>query len=73
MGVPHSSMQPFAGSLMEDWQKGSWTQQNALLDQLARVLQNITETEAQDLPHKDPDVPGMHDKLYGMVTTCCRR
>ena len=58
---------------MQVWQAASWTQQNTLLDQLARIMQNITEQEAQDLPHKDPDVPGMHDKLYGMVATCCRR
>ena len=44
-----------------------------LLNQLAKLLQNIPEGEAQELPNKDPDVPGMHDKLYSMLTYCCRK
>ena len=58
---------------METWNSANYSHQNALLDQLARVLQNVTEQEAQDLPNKDPDVPGMHSKLHGMMTICCRR
>ena len=57
---------------MKAWQESSWQQQNALLDQMARLMQNISEHEAQELPHKDPDVPGLHDRLYGLITTCCR-
>ena len=45
---------------MEAWRKSDWKQQNALLDQMAKVLQNISEHEAQELPNKDPDVPGTH-------------
>ena len=62
-----------AGCLMKAWQESSWQQQNALLDQMARLMQNISEQEAQELPHKDPDVPGIHDRLYGLTTTCCRK
>lgn len=62
-----------AGSLLKEWQSSNWDQKTALLNQLAKLLQNIPEGEAQDLPNKDPDVPGMHDKLYGMLTYCCRK
>ena len=61
--ISHSAVQTAvvcgAGSLMEAWRKSDWQQQNALLDQMAKVLQNISEQEAQELPNKDPDVPGM--------------
>ena len=51
---------------MEACNFGKYSQQHASLDQLARVLQNITEQEAQDLPEKDSD--GMHSKLHGMAS-----
>lgn len=61
------------GSLMEVWQSSSWAQQTSLLNQLAKLMQNISETEAQDLPDKDPDVPGLHDSLYTLLRCCCRK
>ena len=62
-----------AGCLMEVWQSSSWAQQTTLLNQLAKLMHNISETEAQDLPHKDPDVPGLHDSLYTLLRWCCCR
>lgn len=59
-----------AGCIQAEWQHGDHTQRNKLLDQLVRVLQSMSEEEAQALPHKDP-VRGMYDKLCGMMV-CCR-
>lgn len=60
-----------AGSIQAAWRQGDHVQRNKLLDQLARVLQNVSEDEAQALPDKDPEVPGMYDKLCSMMV-CCR-
>ena len=60
-----------AGSIQAAWQQGGHMQRNLLLDQLVRVLQNVSEEEAQALPDKDPEVPGMYDKLCSMMV-CCR-
>ena len=60
-----------AGSLLTVWQSSSWTQRNELVNQLAQLMQSISEEEAQRLPNKDPDVAGMHDKLYGLLNRCC--
>lgn len=62
-----------AGCLMEAWQSSSWAQQAILVNELARLMQSISEAEAQDLPNKDPDVPGFHDNLYTLLTCCCRK
>lgn len=60
-----------AGCIQAAWRQGDHVQRNKLLDQLARVLQNVSEDEAQALPDKDPEVPGMYDKLCSMMV-CCR-
>ena len=60
-----------AGSIQAAWGQGNHVQCNKLLDQLARQLQNVSEDEAQALPDKDPEVPGMYDKLCSMMV-CCR-
>ena len=60
-----------AGSIQAVWQQGDHKQRNLLLDQLVKVLQNVSEEEAQALPDKDPEVPGMYDKLCSMMV-CCR-
>ena len=61
-----------AECLMEAWQSSSWAQQAILVNELARLMQSISEAEAQDLPSKDPDVPGFHDNLYTLLRCCCR-
>ena len=53
---------------MTAWQSSNSRQQKDLIDELARVVQNISETDAQELPDKDPDVPGIHDKLHSLLT-----
>ena len=45
-------------------------QRNLLLNQLVRVLQSIGEDEAQALPDKDPERPGVYDKLCSVMTCC---
>ena len=56
-----------AGSIQRVWQQGQRQQKEMLLSQLARVLQNISEEEAQALSGKDPETPGLYDKLSGMM------
>ena len=60
-----------SGSIQEEWQQGDHMQRNKLLNQLVRVLQNVSEEEAQALPDKDPETPGMYDKLCSLMV-CCR-
>ena len=33
-------------------------------------MQNVTEQEAQLLPEKDPETPGVYDKVCSMVLCC---
>ena len=56
-----------ADCILEAWQHGDDAQRSKLLDQLVRVLQSVSEEEAQALPDKDPEVPGMYDKLCRML------
>ena len=41
-----------------------------VLDQLVRVLQNVSEEEAQALPNKDPERPGVYDRVCNMMVCC---
>ena len=59
-----------AGSIEEAWRQGDRQQRNLLLNQLVRVLQSISEEEAQALPDKDPERPGLYDKLCSMMPCC---
>lgn len=59
---------------MKTWQQSNWKHQAIIITQLCRVLQSISEEEAQALPLKDPETGGLHDKLCSMChacVTCC--
>jgi len=56
--------------VLEIWQQGDRKQKTLLLTQLVRVLQNISEEEAQSLPGKDPERPGVYDQLCSMLHCC---
>ena len=59
-----------AGCILEAWQHGDRMQRSKLLDQLVRVLQSISEEEAQALPDKDPERPGMYDRVCSLLLCC---
>ena len=58
------------GCVLEAWQHGDRAQRHKLLDQLVRVLQNVTEEEAQALPDKDPERPGVYDRVCNVMVCC---
>ena len=59
-----------AGSIQAAWQQGDRAQRTLLLNSLVRVLQNISEEEAQALSGKDPERPGLYDKLCNTLACC---
>ena len=59
-----------AASIQTSWQQVDRKQRVALLNQLVRKLQNISEEEAQAIPEKDPERPGLYDKMYSMLYCC---
>jgi len=59
-----------AASIQTSWQQADRKQRVALLNQLVRKLQNISEEEAQAIPDKDPERPGLYDKMCSMLYCC---
>ncbi len=59
-----------AASIQASWQQADRKQRVALLNQLVRKLQNISEEEAQAIPDKDPERPGFYDKMCSMLYCC---
>ncbi|KAL3133727.1 hypothetical protein ABBQ32_008217 [Trebouxia sp. C0010 RCD-2024] len=60
------------GSIVAAWQQGDRKRRSLLLNQLVRVLQSISEEEAQALPDKDPERQGVYDKFCSMMAcNCC--
>ncbi len=57
----------FAGSILAFWQQADRRQRVILLNQLVRKLQNIPEEEAQAIPDKDPERPGVYDRMCSML------
>lgn len=57
-------------SIQAIWQQGNRKQRVALLDQLVRVLQSISEEEAQAIPDKDPERPGLYDQICNTLYCC---
>ncbi|DBA75054.1 TPA: hypothetical protein ACH3X1_010389 [Trebouxia sp. C0004] len=63
-----SSTQPT--SIQTVWQQADRKQRVALLNQLVRKLQNISEEEAQAITNKDPESPGIYDRMCSMFHCC---
>ncbi len=59
-----------AASIQTVWQQADRKQRVALLNQLVRKLQNISEEEAQAITNKDPESPGVYDRLCSMFYCC---
>ena len=57
-------------SMQTSWQQADRKQRVALLNQLVRKLQNKSEVERQAIPDKDPERPGLYDKMYSMLYCC---
>lgn len=59
---------------MTEWErsKGS-ANRYQLLTELCQTLQNVSEEEAQALPDKDVEIPGLRDILYRLLrhVQCC--
>ena len=65
-----TSFEILSGSLMQTWQQGNWKHQGMIITELCRVLQSISEEDAQALPLKDPETGGFQDKLCSMCHAC---
>ncbi len=62
-----------AGSLMQSWTQSNFKHQAMLITQLAKILQSLSTEEAQSLPNKDAETPGVHDRLCMCWNVFCRR
>lgn len=58
------------GCILDAWQQGDRMQRSKLLDQLVRVLQSVSEEEAQALPDKDPERRSLYDRVCTLMVCC---
>ncbi len=58
---------------MAAWQESNSHERGHLLTLITKILQDISEEEAQALPIKDPESAGLHDKLSSFLDRCTGR